>query len=262
MTDHASLEHKEAGAPREPGEWLFADLHMDGVTEWTVQTDKSSKDIEKISAAFSLDSSHDEQDEEGTNSFGFDAIRLFGSEGAGIDGAAETFTGPSTFCVHLHFAPDNLDDLPKAQTEGFLDTSDVRRFLVGKLQDSVDLLEWSRCVDLYFVVTDARHSQMKPEKELYNGNKIKKADLADCCLPNLACRSSLGRSLQLGVRPVAVRSSLTSNRPFESKIMRVSKLAVDDSWTRWTLSQLVWSSHALTSPLRLRALTMRLRRGR
>ncbi|KAK4892619.1 hypothetical protein LTR27_008895 [Elasticomyces elasticus] len=181
MTDHGSLQHEEDGAD----EWVFANLDMDGVTGWTIETDTPRKDIEKLSATFTLDLSYDDGDVTGTNSFGFDAVRLFGSDGAGIHGVAETFTGLSTFCVHLHSALDNLDDLYKAPTEGFLDTSDVRRFLVEKLQDSVDLLEWSRCVDLYFVLTDARHSQVKPEKELYDGNKIKKADLAALLLTNL-----------------------------------------------------------------------------
>ncbi|KAK3661274.1 hypothetical protein LTR56_000397 [Elasticomyces elasticus] len=199
MADHGSSPHGEGGARGESDEWLFADLHMDGVTRWTVQTSKSSKDIENIPATFSLALRYDEQDEEGTNSFGFDAIRLFGSEAAGIDGVADTFPGLSTFCVHLDFALDNLDDLPKAPTEGFLDTSDVRRVLVEKLQDAVDLLEWSRSVDLYFVVvTDVRHSQVKPEKEVYDGNKIKKADLAALLLANLGVPVFIGTLAAVG----------------------------------------------------------------
>ncbi|KAK3655190.1 hypothetical protein LTR56_003611 [Elasticomyces elasticus] len=197
MTDQASKQHEKNGKD-EPDEWLFADLDMDGVTGWIVHTDKDSENIEKLSATFTLDLNYDEQDKDGNNTFGFDAIRLFGTEDASVEGVADTFPGLSTFCVHLHFALDNLDEVPKAPSEQSVDTGDIKRFIVGKLQDAVDILEWDRCVDLYFVLTDARHSQVRPEKDLYNGNKIKKTDLATLLLANLSVPVFVGTLAAVG----------------------------------------------------------------
>ncbi|KAK5700662.1 hypothetical protein LTR97_005179 [Elasticomyces elasticus] len=198
MTDHGSLQHEEGGARGEPDGWLFADLDMDGVTGWVVHTDKSSGSIEKLLATFTLDLNYDEQDTDGNNSFGFDTIRLFGTEDASVEGVADTFPGLSTFCVHLHFALDNLDEVPRAPSSSFVDTTDIRRFIVKKLQDAVNILEWNDCVDLYFVVTDARHSQVNPERELYDGNKIKKADLATLLLANLGVPAFVGTLAAVG----------------------------------------------------------------
>ncbi|KAK4955694.1 hypothetical protein LTR10_006633 [Elasticomyces elasticus] len=197
MTDHGSKKHGENGK-NGSDEWLFADLNMDGVTGWTVDTDKSRGKIEKLSATFTLDLNYDEQDTDGINTFGFDSIRLFGTEDASVEGVADTFPGLSTFCVHLHFALDNLDEVPKSPSEEIVDTNDIKRFIVGKLQDAVDILEWSRCVDLYFILTDARHNQVKPEEELYNGNKTKKADLAALLLANLGVPVFVGTLAAVG----------------------------------------------------------------
>ncbi|KAK5676329.1 hypothetical protein LTS10_011141 [Elasticomyces elasticus] len=174
MTDQGSKQHEKNGKD-EPDEWLFADLDMDGVTGWIVRTNKSSKDIEKLSATFTLDLNYDEQDTDGNHSFGFDAVRLFGTADASVEGVADTFPGLSTFCVHLHFALDNLDEVPKAPSEQSVDTAARRggHTGVGPLRG-------------------------KPEKDLYNGNKIKKTDLATLLLANLGVPVFVGTLAAVG----------------------------------------------------------------
>ncbi|TKA80860.1 hypothetical protein B0A55_02337 [Friedmanniomyces simplex] len=186
ISDDADGEeaHDHENAERNADDWVFAELHADGISGWITDTDEHPKRIRKLSAMFTLDLEYDGNRTLTSRNFGFDAARLFGRDSRylPLKSITEEFSGLSALRIHIDFALHELhaDDGEIPATS----YKHVAQFLIDEVLDELLELDSNQVVMVYVVVTDRLHSTIARADEDRDGRTMVKAQVAETLVNN------------------------------------------------------------------------------